>query len=130
VETKDAIRIARAAGYKKYDSPARSYASRTRETGVQHVPALLKLFGAQEAAGARTRPSRKDTARISCWVSEALRGDFNASKAKRGYKTDRDYVCFLIAQDALVLEKECAASGQHKKPNSKLPGAKEVVKHG
>lgn len=89
---KQEIELAHELGYSKYNKVCRSLASRPELTGVCRVPRLKRAM----ALGQPKKAARKDPCRLSCWLSEAHRAEFNHLKTKLGIEHDKDLVVWLI----------------------------------
>lgn len=111
--TKQIIQIGRDMGYPKYNKIAHCMAENP-EYGLERVPdfqaAVDKLGGVpSEPPKPRRADKRKDNVRISCWMPEAVKRKFNRSKKHRNFVTDKDYIVWLIQDDAQRIKHEKAA---------------------
>lgn len=136
--TKQIIQIGRDMGYTKYNKIAHCMAENP-QYGLARVPdfqaAVDKLDGAATATQKpRRADKRKDNARISCWMPEAVKRKFNRSKKYRNYVTDHDYILWLILDDAERIKQEKAAqaadtdlSGRGDNSTSKIQHQEAIV---
>lgn len=92
---KQEIEIARALGFSKYNKVCRSLADRPDETGLTRVPKLKKALSARLPERAKVI-QRADPCRLSCWLSEAHRAEFNRLKSHLGISGDKALVVWLI----------------------------------
>lgn len=98
--------------FPRISSAAICLAEKPHETGVMYTGAArLAVTEACGAPEARRPVVRRDTSRVSCWVSESVRDVFNASKSHRGFVTDKAYLEYLILEDAKAIKSAAAPGG-------------------
>lgn len=96
--------------FPKANAAGISFAERPDESGITYTTEARQFI--KDRFGVTKKPEhRKSSARISCWVTEAEKEIFRASKEKRGYCTDHDYFVFLINQDSEIIEKAARSVG-------------------
>lgn len=93
--------------YPKISAAAVSLAESPEQSGVMFTPQAGREI---EALCAPERPARRDNradrGRLSAHVPEALKALFNTSRDYRGYRTDKDYIVWLVVEDAKRIEEE------------------------
>lgn len=97
------------ADYPKMNKAVISYAENSALSGVQYTSAAKKrlqgIFGA-----AKAQDKRKDAHRVGCWLSDSLFELFNECRRLRGNPSMKEYLIYIITQDAEKLGIEKAAT--------------------
>lgn len=104
--------------YPKMSAAAVSLAESPSQSGVMFTPQCARDIEAQCAPEKPARrDNRRDRGRLSAHVPEALKTLFHTSRAYRGYRTDKDYLCWLVIEDAKRIEHEKAAQAADADPD-------------
>lgn len=87
-----------------------SLAERPDESGVTYTADARRYIKDRFGITKKTE-HRKDSARISAWLSETVKDIFEKAKEKRGFITDKDYIVWLIMNDMALIEKAARSGG-------------------
>ena len=87
-----------------------SLAERPEESGVTYT-ADARRFIKETFKIEKKQENRKDSAHLTCWLSEKMMAIFITAKEKRGFETNKQYIEYLIENDAALIEKAARSGG-------------------